>query len=196
MNFIATLTMLVPIRSLAEDPDQQRNDDYVYFGLAFFLVCFGLAFAYDCANSRELIIVRNTMTERRQQLCEEGNEKGISTDEEANDARCGLFVSKFHFQSVLPDKSNISPDSLRNDTSRSADYWRKRLSTKDECFVCLECFTPGETICVPINKRCNHVQCLPQRLHLRVAEDKGSLPSLSSRGFEVAFTILGFIFVL
>lgn len=142
---------------------------------------------------RELRSTRQTMTARRQQQ-RENNEQGLAEEERMN-ARYELFASRFHFQEVLPDKSNITVDGLRQQSSsklggeddptdeeskteivdndddepvveRSRNIsdnnplrlsgWR-RPAVKDECCICLECYTVGETICAPIAERCNHV---------------------------------------
>ena len=79
-------------------------------------------------------------------------------------------------------RSNDSADSLRSPASKDDDQesatqnedetvletggptslsdrlsnWRKP-SPKDECCICLECYSEGETICAPMTKSCSHV---------------------------------------
>jgi len=129
------------------------------------------------------------MTARRQQQ-RENNERGLR-EEEMKKERYRLFVSRFYFQEVFPDKSNISVDGFRRSSmkvdgddfendeeakteivdgddaeltttdckhsslSRLSDWWK--TSAKDECCICLECYTVGETICAPKATECNHV---------------------------------------
>lgn len=104
-------------------------------------------------------------------------------EENRKNDRYGLFESKFYFQTVLPEKSNITANSLRqlasirdeeqhdgdNDDAASEvgaklnsslsqrlSSWR-RPSAKDECCVCLESYVVGETICASKKEQCNHV---------------------------------------
>jgi hypothetical protein len=101
-------------------------------------------------------------------------------------ARQEEIMSQFYFQTVLPDKSNTSPDSIRvrgseaatNNENDSDDgsigredgknkkvslslrnmlaSWR-RPSSQDECCICLDTYNVGETICVAITTDCDHV---------------------------------------
>jgi hypothetical protein len=128
------------------------------------------------------------MSTRRQQQRQQGNRNNAQqlTTEETENSRDELFLTKFHFQTVLPNKSNTTASSLRSfltaeqdkkfaDTDeeigdddesvvigaaksneRFLSSWRKP-SKRDECCICLECYTPGETICVPVTNECNHV---------------------------------------
>ncbi|KAL3926127.1 MAG: hypothetical protein SGBAC_013592, partial [Bacillariaceae sp.] len=153
----------------------------------------GILVALMMYRRRELRSTRQTMTARRQQQ-RENNEQGLAEEERMN-ARYELFASRFHFQEVLPDKSNITVDGLRqqsssklggkddladeerkteiadndddelvversrnvsDNNSRRLSGWR-RPAVKDECCICLECYTVGETICAPIAERCIHV---------------------------------------
>lgn len=120
--------------------------------------------------------VRRTMVARRQQQRQD-NTQGL-TEDERNNERYEKFVSRFHFQTVLADKSNITADSLRSlslvrpgqddeevapengskQTSLSArlSSWRSP-SAKDECCICLMSYNVGETICAPMTTACNHV---------------------------------------
>ncbi|CAJ1956889.1 unnamed protein product [Cylindrotheca closterium] len=73
---------------------------------------------------------------------------GDGGDDEAPVNEDGTSVSA----STMSDPSNTNENSL---TERLSS-WTKP-SPKDECCICLECYAPGETICVPICKDCNHV---------------------------------------
>lgn len=118
-----------------------------------------------------------------------------------------LIRSKLHYQVVLPDKSNVTAQSIHNnnitDSSKAEDTTEasddddsiiaadetKKLSGKkpaekknesnssssssiyftlrnllsfrpiqqEDCSICLECFAPGQTICVAKNACCDHV---------------------------------------
>mmetsp|Transcript_44307 Transcript_44307/g.106733 ORF Transcript_44307/g.106733 Transcript_44307/m.106733 type:complete len:399 (+) Transcript_44307:458-1654(+) len=85
-------------------------------GPLLLIIAFGLCCFFACVanipHNRDLQATRQTMTERRQQLQEGSSGEGLS-EEERNHARYKLFVTKFYFQTVLPDKSNITADSLR-----------------------------------------------------------------------------------
>eukprot|EP00526_Cylindrotheca_closterium_P017024 CAMPEP_0113637056 /NCGR_PEP_ID=MMETSP0017_2-20120614/19376_1 /TAXON_ID=2856 /ORGANISM="Cylindrotheca closterium" /LENGTH=320 /DNA_ID=CAMNT_0000548025 /DNA_START=82 /DNA_END=1040 /DNA_ORIENTATION=- /assembly_acc=CAM_ASM_000147 len=143
-------------------------------------------------RKKERRIIQETMEARR--LEQERRENNGLTVEENTNRRFEQFVTRFHFQTVLPDKSNISAEAIRKsittenkkkdeetptekstsfeegDHSPAADVakelparniiseqlasWKK---PKDECCICLECYTKGETICAPATTRCNHV---------------------------------------
>ena len=79
------------------------------------LTCVGFVFItlllFNMFTERELYQIRQTMTARRQQQ-RENHEQGLA-EEERNNARYQLFASRFHFQEVFPDKSNISVDGFR-----------------------------------------------------------------------------------
>jgi hypothetical protein len=91
------------------------------------------------------------------------------------------ILSKFYFQEVLPDKSNINPESLllpqaaKDDTSPEAEQesedkphpvtpsllevissWASP-SSKDECCICLDEYIPGETISMAKTPECKHL---------------------------------------
>lgn len=157
--------------------------------IVFLFFCGGSICArviYNCQGERPARrAVQQTMSERRQQQ-RENNTQGLTEGERQNE-RYELFVTKFYFQTVLPDKSNITANSLRNLASSKPDEehpsnkttddddassavggrqssslsdrlstWR-RPSDKDECCICLECYSEGETICAAMTKECNHV---------------------------------------
>jgi hypothetical protein len=115
--------------------------------------------------------VQQTMTARRQRQ-RQNNAQGLS-EEERNNERFELFVTKFYFQTILPGMSNVTAESIRNPTNKADDEeqrqnsedvgladrlssWRSP-SAKDECCICLEGYSEGETICAPITKSCDHV---------------------------------------
>jgi len=165
------------------------------------LTCVSFVFitllAFKMVRESELRQIRQTMAARRQQQ-RENLEQGLS-EEERNNVRYELFSTRFLFQEVLPDKSNITVDGLRRsslklgddnlydeeetktevadgdesvileeegdvDSTRHSDQtltrklsaWRKPLP-KDECCICLDCYTVGEIICAPITEKCIHV---------------------------------------
>lgn len=168
-----------------------RDDDIVHNGNDFlglpplfivFFALFAIAVCARCVYAHQgqapaRRAVQQTMTARRQQQ-RENNNQGLTVDER-NNTRYEQFVTKFYFQTVLPDKSNITANSLRNSKpdqehptnkhhddeeasevgSRQNSFlssWR-RPSPKDECCICLECYSEGETICAPMTTECNHV---------------------------------------
>ncbi|CAJ1956871.1 unnamed protein product [Cylindrotheca closterium] len=142
---------------------------------------------------KERLIAEANLATRRQHQLEGRGANGLTAEENAN-LRFEQFVTRFHFQIVLPDKSNISAETIRQasrtkkdeetptekcssnsfdeDGESSADVvkeiptrniiseqlasWTKPAA-KDECCICLECYTKGETICAPATKRCDHV---------------------------------------
>lgn len=95
--------------------------------------------------------------------------------------------STFYFQTVLPDKSNIDPNVLReeaemgdtvsddesviemgdppgkkekknaNSYSRFLVSTWRRPTATDECSICLQSYNPGQTICLAKNPLCKHV---------------------------------------
>lgn len=67
-------------------------------------------------HSAQREATRQIMADRRQQQ-RQSNSQGL-TEEERNHARYEKFVSKFYFQTVLPDKSNISATSVRSLASK------------------------------------------------------------------------------
>jgi len=177
------------------DYDYYDDDDYYNGGVPAIVIIFFVGFGMVVCvkilyrfqgRAPERRAVQQTMTARRQQQ-RENNTQGL-TVEERNNARYELFVTKFHFQAVLPDKSNITANSVRDSASNKPDEehptkhhhhddveessvagpirqnslserlssWR-RPSAKDECCICLECYTEGETICAPMTTECNHV---------------------------------------
>ncbi|CAJ1956869.1 unnamed protein product [Cylindrotheca closterium] len=152
-------------------------------------------FSFKMVRESELRHIRQTMAARRQQQ-RESNHTAL-TLEEMNIARYELFTSKFFFQEVMPDKSNITVDGLRRSSMKLGDdnlcdeeniktevvdgddsvvpensgpgiiindqtlsgmlsSWRKPAA-KEECCICLECYTIGEVICAPMKTECIHV---------------------------------------
>lgn len=145
-----------------------------------------------CASFIKVDTRLTIMSARRQQQRLQGNNNNntqqIMTTEERESTRHELFLTKFHLQTVLPDKSNITADSLRSLTTKQDEEqpdtdedignddaspvigtakskegslpalssWKKP-SKRNECCICLECYNPGEAICVPITKECSHV---------------------------------------
>lgn len=125
-------------------------------------------------NRRNLGRVRAIIQERRRQE---------ALDVEANNAvRYEEILSKFHIQKVKKDKSNVSPEYLRNKSQEEEEEevdqigdtlqgdqtkeivsqgirsvfsnWR---NPPEECCICLEHYSPGESICVAKNTDCNHL---------------------------------------
>ena len=172
----------------AVNKNEPGTTDVVIIAIALSIFWAGIIYAlcrHQCRQGERIARrqTQETMVARRRQQREERSQ-GL-TEEERNYARYELFVTKFLFQTVLPDKSNISADSLRssemklgdenhheggsmafNASNRSTTFsssfsrplssWR-RPSPKDECCVCLESYNVGETICAPITTECNHV---------------------------------------
>eukprot|EP00980_Cylindrotheca_fusiformis_P000514 scaffold125_cov109-Cylindrotheca_fusiformis.AAC.4 len=54
------------------------------------------------------------------------------------------------------NKNQGEPPSSRGVLSQRLSSWRN-ASASDECCICLDGYHPGETICVPITDKCNHV---------------------------------------
>ncbi|CAJ1966402.1 unnamed protein product [Cylindrotheca closterium] len=129
--------------------------------------------------------VQPTMTLRQQQQRERNASIQGLTEEERNQALHEQFITKFNFQTVLPDQSTIAAKHVTKSASKqdhelpfAADpyddedafevdgtqgniyqgllRWR-RPSVQDECCICLECYAAGETICAPITTGCDHV---------------------------------------
>lgn len=124
-------------------------------------------------QSRELRDARRVMAERRRIQRERERLEGQQSVDV--DARYQQIVQSFLFQNVNSNKTNISADSIRggrgdgeappnpeeeeespnrSESFKKLSSWRK---PKDECCICLEHYSPGETICVPVTKECNHV---------------------------------------
>ncbi|KAL3929617.1 MAG: hypothetical protein SGBAC_012130, partial [Bacillariaceae sp.] len=61
------------------------------------------------------------MAARRRQQRENNTTSQGLTEEERNHARYEKFLTKFHFQTVLPDKSNITATSMRSLASSKPD---------------------------------------------------------------------------
>lgn len=148
--------------------------------------CAKMLFDHQCRDNAARREVQQTMTARRQQVTENNTSSPGLAEEERNHARYEAFVTGFLFQTVLPDRSNITASSLRRDSATRPDEehspaahdhddnaesavdkrhvslserlssWR-RPSAKDECCICLECYAAGETICAPITTECNHI---------------------------------------
>jgi len=122
----------VPIYTPAPTPDDNNNvdDDYEYpllfddddddsgpgvvpsMMILAFVFCCLIACVAKIPQKDNLQATRQTMTQRRRQQ-QQSNDQRLS-EEERKHARYELFVTKFYFQAVLPDKSNISVDGLRN----------------------------------------------------------------------------------
>jgi hypothetical protein len=124
---------------------------------------------------------RRTMSQRRVQRQSAGQTAASTPGPEDDNARHEQILTKFHFQTVLPDKSNTNLESIRSigaaaqedeedgdihpkdesgpsstSPSRWLSSWRKP-SAKDECCICLDGYHPGETICAAATPECNHV---------------------------------------
>ncbi|KAL3938039.1 MAG: hypothetical protein SGBAC_006962 [Bacillariaceae sp.] len=88
-------------------------------------------FSFKMVRESELRQIRQTMNARRQQQ-RENNEQRLA-EEEMNNARYELFSSRFLFQEVLPDKSNITFDGLRRSSMKlGADNLYEEEETKTE----------------------------------------------------------------
>ncbi|CAJ1959228.1 unnamed protein product [Cylindrotheca closterium] len=100
----------------------------VLTGLAFVS---GILISLKAMRTMELRTTRQTMMARRQQQRENNDNQGL-TEEERNNARYELFASGFHFQEVLPDKSNITVDGVRNNKSASLKQQDEENSHDEE----------------------------------------------------------------
>ena len=161
------------------------------------LICFICSFflnAEDRQDDRDLRSVRGTMSERRRAnnanrpapSATPATETGETANTEALERREIQILSLFHFQTVLPDKTNTTAASLRqheilvgNDEEEDdgkidkksvkekssigrlsirnmLSSWRKP-SISDECCICLEGYKPGEVICAAKTDACDHV---------------------------------------
>ncbi|KAL3938038.1 MAG: hypothetical protein SGBAC_006961, partial [Bacillariaceae sp.] len=83
--------------------------------------CAKMLFDHQCRNIAARREVQRTMTARRQQVTENNTSSPGLAEEERNHARYEAFVTGFLFQTVLPDKSNITASSLRRDPAIRPD---------------------------------------------------------------------------
>ncbi|CAJ1959122.1 unnamed protein product [Cylindrotheca closterium] len=169
-----------------DEEDKSQNSLPMTEAILGFIGGIGICILCACESRRRqssrLQEVQQTMAMRRQQLRDNNASSQGLTEEVQKHARYEKFVAKFYFQTVLPDKSNITANSVRSlapkfdvehpsashdevasvirerqgSLSQGLSSWRKP-STKDECCICLECYAVGETICAPITTECNHV---------------------------------------
>jgi hypothetical protein len=169
-----------------DDDDEDEFSSSVLFVVVALL---GFLFTVTCikANQRNvqrqlaLHTTRRTMSRRRQTA---GQTAASTPEPEDDNARYEKILTKFHFQTVLPDKSNTNLESIRSTEAAAAAQedeedgatppkeesgpptatslsqrlasWRKP-SAKDECCICLDGYHPGETICAAATPECNHV---------------------------------------
>ncbi|CAJ1956877.1 unnamed protein product [Cylindrotheca closterium] len=145
-------------------------------GVIFVLISILIAIR-NRIQGRDLREARRRMAERRRRRRQRRNNPGSAPPippqpptEEDEQARYEKIVSTFYFQTVLKDKSNITADSFMEEGDQEDEVeeekdafvlaeffpWRKTAS-KDECCICLECYVPGESICVAISEECDHV---------------------------------------
>ena len=119
--------------------DGYNNDDETNLAEYSPIIAFVLLLLCLCSvamksiiDKRDLRATRQTMNQRRQQQRELNNE--VLSEEERKNARYELFVNKFHFQKVLPDKSNTTADRLRGitDTKDDEDRANDDVSTEAE----------------------------------------------------------------
>mmetsp|Transcript_42646 Transcript_42646/g.103147 ORF Transcript_42646/g.103147 Transcript_42646/m.103147 type:complete len:413 (-) Transcript_42646:30-1268(-) len=103
-----------------DDTDSKIPMIFVFLGFFGMAVCARIW--YNNQGSRPARReVQQTMVARRQQQRENHTSDQGLTEEERNHARYEQFVTKFYFQTVLPDKSNTTADSLRNPPAYNAD---------------------------------------------------------------------------
>jgi len=97
-----------------------------------FVACLATILKKDNPRATPVVLraTRQTMTERRRQQ-QESNDQGLS-EEERRHARYELFVTKFYFQAVLPDKSNITVHRLRNTSIKQDEESPTNESSKTE----------------------------------------------------------------
>lgn len=123
-------------------------------------------------RQRALAATRQIMVERRRQQSQHATPPTV-----LRNARFEQILTKFHSQTVLPDRSNTTPEMLRatedqnlpplqaqeeeeNTTGNAlSDRFanKRKPSNKDECCICLDGYHPGETICIAATHECNHV---------------------------------------
>ncbi|CAJ1956861.1 unnamed protein product [Cylindrotheca closterium] len=101
--------------------DDDGPDTIVLVVAAFIFVCCGLALCQknnrNQQNSRRDATQQTMAARRRQQRANNTSSQGL-TEEERNHSRYEVFLTKFYFQTVLPDKSNITANSLRSSASK------------------------------------------------------------------------------
>jgi hypothetical protein len=91
-------------------------------------------------------------------------------------SRYEQMLTSFYFQTVLPDKSNTTPETLKNeeddtgdsDTNFMSSSFRRLRISEEECSICLQGYTGGQAICTSKNKpSCQHIfhrDCLEEWL--------------------------------
>lgn len=162
---------------------------YAFFVPAACMVGLLALFGLYMLRKKERRIAEENMIARLQE--QERRENNGLTEEENAIRRFEQFVTKFYFQTVLADKSNISAESIRKSNSRKDEEaptekstsvddsdasgevdqpcpsgktiseqlvsWATKSCAKQECCICLDAYSEGDTICVPVTKSCNHV---------------------------------------
>lgn len=91
------------------------------------------------------------------------------------EARYEQILSRFYFQTVRTDMSNTNAESVRTtpatvekeedeqERTTGMNNILQHLTTpwknnkEQECCICLEGYHPGETICVALTTKCNHI---------------------------------------
>lgn len=155
--------------------DSDKNDNFVYEDhpireipkvAIIFLVVLGLSvatrFICKCMGQHPSL----------QPQQRESNIQGTVEKDHSN-ALYELFLTKFYFQTVLPDKSNIAVNTSTPEKEHPSQNHHKdeafscscdNLSsegspvTKNEsCSICLESYSEGDTACESISTECNHV---------------------------------------
>ncbi|CAJ1956873.1 unnamed protein product [Cylindrotheca closterium] len=121
------------------ESDGYYDDDENHGGLEILELFLALVGALFCCGlltsalkkNNEIQATRRTMAARRRQQQQQQASNGLS-EAEKNHARYELFVTKFYFQTVLPDKSNITVASMRNNSMNGIDKDEERSAGADD----------------------------------------------------------------
>eukprot|EP00980_Cylindrotheca_fusiformis_P020251 scaffold7324_cov89-Cylindrotheca_fusiformis.AAC.1 len=164
-----------PVARIPDDSDQSILTITLVAGGMFVLIVAGLVFialkhARALSSTRQAIVARRN-NQQHASLASDPRTPGAVSPAPSETARYEQLLTKICFQTVLPDKSNIEPESLRagletEETRAKSSGEGMTLSDRfaswimpsksDECCICLEGYHPGEKICVPATKECNH----------------------------------------